>query len=117
MLDREKSHRNGCLWRGTISDVDPADFYSGIVVDAYSKLKSSTFEAEPYASFVASHGEPGLEIGCGDGQPILDLCASGLDVDGVDSSLDMVNRCREKRGPSGASHAGTSPTRRRSLAG
>lgn len=75
--------------------MDPADFYSGIVVDAYSKLKSSTFEAEPYASFVASHGEPGLEIGCGDGQPILDLCASGLDVDGVDSSLDMVNRCRE----------------------
>jgi len=86
---------NGCFRCGTIATMDPADFYSGIVVDAYSKLKSSTFEAEPYASFVASHGQPGLEIDCGDGHPMLDLCASGLDVDGVDSSVDMVKRCRE----------------------
>jgi hypothetical protein len=74
--------------------MDPADFYSGIVVDAYSKLKSETFEAEPYLEFVRAQGEPGLEIGCGDGVPLLELCAAGLDVDGVDSSLDMVERCR-----------------------
>lgn len=81
--------------------MDPADFYSGIVVDAYAKLKSSTFEAEPYAAFVRAHGQPALEIGCGDGQPVLDLCEMGLEVDGVDSSLDMVVRCRanaEERG-------------------
>jgi SAM-dependent methyltransferase len=75
--------------------MEPADFYSGIVVDAYTKLKSTTFEAEPYLTFVRTHGEPGLEIGCGDGEPLLELCAAGLDVDGVDSSLDMVERCRE----------------------
>lgn len=81
--------------------MEPADFYSGIVVDAYAKLKSSTFNAEPYIEFVAASGEPALEVGCGDGEPLLDLCAAGLDVDGVDSSLDMVVRCREnaaKRG-------------------
>ena len=27
---------------------------------------------------------------------MLDLCAAGLLVDGVDSSLDMVERCREE---------------------
>lgn len=75
-------------------DMEPADFYSGIVVDAYAKLKSSAFEPEPYIEFVTAHGEPALEIGCGDGEPLLDLCAAGLDVDGVDSSLDMVERCR-----------------------
>ncbi|MDX6284332.1 MAG: hypothetical protein QOH03_5403, partial [Kribbellaceae bacterium] len=32
--------------------MEPADFYSGIVVDAYTKLKSTTFEAEPYVKFV-----------------------------------------------------------------
>lgn len=70
-------------------------------MDAYAKLKSSTFEPSRYVEFVATHGEPALEVGCGDGEPLLDLCAAGLDVDGVDSSLDMVVRCREnaaKRG-------------------
>lgn len=74
--------------------MDPADYYSGIVVDAYAKLKTSTFEAGPYLEFIRTHGEPSLEVGCGDGEPLLDLCASGLDVDGVDSSADMVERCR-----------------------
>ena len=74
--------------------MEPADFYSGIVVDAYAKLKSASFEAAPYAGFVNHHGQPALEIGCGDGEPMLDLCAAGLDVYGVDSSADMVERCR-----------------------
>ena len=81
--------------------MEPADFYSGIVVDAYAKLKSSTFEAEPYADFIKRWGEPALEIGCGDGEPMLDLCAAGLDVDGVDSSVDMVERCRQNAAEGG----------------
>lgn len=75
--------------------MEPADFYSGIVLDAYAKLKSSTFDPEPYRAFVEASGEPALEIGCGDGDPLLRLCAAGRDVEGVDSSLDMVDRCRE----------------------
>jgi len=74
--------------------MDAADFYSGIVADAYPKLKSTSFDSQRYADFVRSWGEPGLEIGCGDGEPLLALCAAGLDVDGIDSSLDMVQRCR-----------------------
>ena len=76
--------------------MDPADFYSGIVVDAYTKLKSSRFDPQPYAAFIVEHGEPALELGCGDGEPMLDLRAAGLQVDGVDASLDMVDRCREE---------------------
>ncbi len=74
--------------------MEPANFYSGIVVDVYATLKASAFDPEPYIQFVRAHGSPGLEIGCGDGEPLLDLCAAGLEVDGVDSSLDMVRRCR-----------------------
>lgn len=81
--------------------MEPAEFYSGIVVDAYAKLKSSTFNAEPYIEFVTAQGQPALEVGCGEGEPLLDLCAVGLDVDGVDSSLDMVERCRENAGKRG----------------
>ncbi len=75
--------------------VDPSNFYSGIVVDAYARLKSTSFDADRYRDFVAAHGEPALEIGCGDGQPLLDLCAEGLEVEGVDSSADMLERCCE----------------------
>lgn len=45
--------------------------------------------------FVAAHGEPGLKIGCGDGHWLLNLRAEGLEVEGVDSSADMLQRCRE----------------------
>jgi len=74
--------------------MEPADFYTGIVVDAYARLKASSFDAGLYRDFVVTHGQPGLEIGCGDGQPLLDLCAEGLEVEGVDSSADMLERCR-----------------------
>lgn len=75
--------------------MEPADFYTGIVVDAYARLKSSSFNASLYRDFVVGHGQPGLEIGCGDGQPLLDLRAQGLNVEGVDSSSDMLLRCHE----------------------
>lgn len=88
-------------WEGP--GMDPADFYSGIVVDAYAKLKSSSFEAAPYIDFVRATGEPALEIGCGDGEPMLDLCAAGYVVDGVDSSADMVDRCRQNAARRGIS--------------
>lgn len=76
---------------------DAADFYTGFVADAYAALKGETFEAERYARFVREHGEPGLEVGCGDGHPLLELVASGLDVDGVDSSPDMIARAAAAR--------------------
>ena len=48
----------------------------------------------PYIRFVRRSGEPALELGCGDGDPLLDLRARGLDVEGLDSSPDMLARCR-----------------------
>lgn len=75
-------------------DSDPADFYTGLVAEAYEALKSHTFEPARYAAFVRTHGEPGLEVGCGEGHPLLELAAEGLDVDGVDSSADMIDRAR-----------------------
>ncbi|GAB1639863.1 class I SAM-dependent methyltransferase [Krasilnikovia sp. MM14-A1259] len=60
----------------------------------YAKFKAARFDAEPYAQFVTAVGEPGLEIGCGDGEPLLTLRRKGLDVEGLDSSGDMLERCR-----------------------
>ncbi|MFD5823720.1 class I SAM-dependent methyltransferase [Nesterenkonia xinjiangensis] len=71
-----------------------ADFYTGLVAQMYAPLKSESFDAGPYAEFIRVHGQPALELGCGDGEPMLELLQQGLDVDGVDSSPDMLARFR-----------------------
>ena len=74
--------------------MQPADFYTGLVADLYAPLKSVRTDPAPYAALVRRYGEPALELGCGDGEPLLDLRRQGLDVEGVDSSADMLARCR-----------------------
>ncbi len=74
--------------------MEPNQFYTGIVAEIYRHLRSSTFDVAPFARFIATYEEPALELGCGDGDPILDLIEQGLDVDGLDASADMLERCQ-----------------------
>lgn len=73
---------------------EAAQFYTGLVAEAYAALKAETFDPQRYADFVEQAGQPALEVGCGDGHPLLELCDLGLAVDGVDSSADMIARAR-----------------------
>lgn len=82
-----------------------AEFYTGIVADVYGLLRGTHFDAEPYLAFVRSEGEPALELGCGDVGPFLALVRQGIDVEGVDSSADMVRRCLERAAAEGLSPA------------
>jgi SAM-dependent methyltransferase len=74
--------------------VDPSLFYTGLVADLYGPLRSVTPDPEPYVRFIAASGEPALELGCGGGDPLLDLRRRGVDVEGLDASADMLERCR-----------------------
>ncbi len=74
--------------------VSAADFYTGIVTDVYAALRSTTFDAGRYLEFVRDAGQPALELGCGDDGPFLELLRRGIDIDGVDSSQDMLDRCQ-----------------------
>ncbi|MDX3638315.1 class I SAM-dependent methyltransferase [Streptomyces sp. MB09-02B] len=78
--------------------MDPADFYTGIVAEIYGPLKSFSQDPERYAAFVEQAGVPALELGCGDGDPLLELRRRGLEVEGVDSSADMLERLRRRAG-------------------
>lgn len=70
------------------------DFYTGIVPDVYTALRGTTFEVGRYLEFVSEAGQPALELGCGDDGPFLELARLGFDVEGVDSSNDMLERGR-----------------------
>lgn len=71
----------------------PDQFYTGLVAIAYGPLRGTVAAIEPYARFITRCGEPALEIGCGHGEPLLDLVERGLDVTGLDSSAEMLALC------------------------
>ncbi|MBO2465729.1 class I SAM-dependent methyltransferase [Actinomadura violacea] len=81
--------------------MEPAEFYTGIVAEIYGPLKSYSPDPGPYAAFVEEVGGPALELGCGDGDPLLELRRRGLQVDGVDSSADMLERLRRRANEQG----------------
>jgi trans-aconitate methyltransferase len=72
----------------------PSQFYTGLVAALYGHLRADgPPDAAPYARFIERSGQPALELGCGFGEPLLDLRAMGLEVEGLDSSHDMVTQC------------------------
>ena len=71
----------------------PDQFYTGLVALAYGPLRSTIAGVEPYERFIRRTGEPALELGCGHGEPLLDLIERGLNVTGLDSSDDMLALC------------------------
>ncbi|MDX1624297.1 MAG: class I SAM-dependent methyltransferase [Gemmatimonadota bacterium] len=75
-----------------------ARHYTGLVVEAYDLwLEQNPPGDEPfYRGYLEEGGEPALEVACGTGRLLLEYVAEGFDVDGVDASEPMLERCREK---------------------
>ena len=76
--------------------MEPSQFYTGLVAELYAPLRSAAPDADVYERFIRRQAEPALELGCGDGDPLLELRRRGLHVEGLDSSADMLARCRER---------------------
>jgi len=72
--------------------------YSGIVAAAYDHY----FGAEPYwdqafyDSRLRANGGRALEVACGTGRLLLPLARDGLQVEGLDTSRDMLDRLRAR---------------------
>ena len=72
--------------------------YSGIVAAAYEHY----FGAEPYwdqafyENRLRANGGRALEVACGTGRLLLPLLRDGLQVDGLDTSRDMLDRLRAR---------------------
>ena len=85
----------------------PDEYYTGFVAEYYDLLVPED-EAKSYGFFrsaIEQQGQPALELACGTGRPLLSFAAAGLDVEGLDSSSDMLDRCRAKASDLGLSVA------------
>lgn len=78
--------------------------YSGVEADLYDLWFLDESAADD-AYFRKQLSGLALEVGCGTGRLLIPYAQSGLDIDGVDSSSDMLTICRRK-----ASALGLNPT-------
>jgi SAM-dependent methyltransferase len=49
-----------------------------------------------YRALIKQRPGPALDVGCGTGRLLLDYLSSGLDIDGIDNSAEMLDICRTK---------------------
>ena len=83
----------------------PEDYeYRGMMAQAWDLLRGDTSvwpDRLYWRALIEQGGAPALDVGCGTGRLLLDYRASGLDVDGVDNSPEMLALCREKAAAAG----------------
>jgi SAM-dependent methyltransferase len=76
-----------------MATVEPQSWHHGIVARWWSFFRVSGPEIGYFRTFVEA-GQPALDVACGNGRLLVPYVAAGLDVDGCDSSPDMVELCR-----------------------
>ena len=73
--------------------------YYGMMAEFWDLFRGDTSNWEDRAFFldvVKKYGQPGLDVGCGTGRILLDFMSQGIDIDGVDNSLDMLALLKQK---------------------
>lgn len=71
--------------------------YDGLLAEAYDVWlppDGRYYDREPFRDLIHRGDGPALELGCGNGRLLLGYLNDGLDVEGVDSSADMLEICR-----------------------
>ncbi|MCK4663633.1 MAG: class I SAM-dependent methyltransferase [Bacteroidales bacterium] len=71
--------------------------YKGILIEWYDRLLLEEKEdIKLYSELICKSDQPVLELACGTGRLMLEFLKSGIDIDGVDCSNEMLNKCKEK---------------------
>ena len=70
-------------------------WHYGLVARWWAEFNEpTTGEVDYLRAAIERHGQPALDLGCGNGRLLLPLLHAGLDVDGADISADMVGYAR-----------------------
>lgn len=70
---------------------DDSIFYD-LVHGEYAQAETLAF----YETQIALYGSPVLELACGTGHYLIPLAEKGVDISGIDISVEMLNRAAEK---------------------
>jgi ubiquinone/menaquinone biosynthesis C-methylase UbiE len=73
--------------------------YSGLAASTWDVWRADTSNWSDrafYLEIIQQHGQPALELGCGTGRLVLDYLQQGIDIDGMDFSVEMLDICRAK---------------------
>lgn len=82
--------------------------YKGLMAQTWDLLRGDPSGQEDdgfYREMILAYGEPVLDVGCGTGRLLLAYLGSGIDIDGVDISPEMLALCREKASAMGLTPA------------
>ncbi len=77
----------------------PGYEYRGLIAANWDLLRGDTSnwaDRAFYRQVIEESGQPVLDVGCGTGRLLLDYLSSGLDVEGMDVSAEMLALCRSK---------------------
>ena len=81
---------------------DNSKHYNQLIADWYDLLlKDETFDIQFYKKIVMNSGKPVLELACGTGRLLIEYLKAGIDIDGLDSSKPMLEKCKNKARESG----------------
>ena len=73
------------------------DHYRGGMGQWYDRLlESETKDIEFYKNVAVENGGKVLELACGTGRLLVPIRRSGVDIEGLDISADMLSICRQK---------------------
>lgn len=81
---------------GWLSEPTDDHEYEGLVAGVYDLWfpPGEVFEdTDFFYRHVAACGGPGLDVGCGSGRLLIPFLEAGLDVEGLDASQAMLDRC------------------------
>ena len=78
----------------------PETWHHGLMAEWWAMFNTDGPEIDYFGGYVA-HGQPALDAGCGTGRLLVPWLRAGYDVDGCDTSADMIARCREQAAAEG----------------
>jgi len=101
------AHPAGALGEGSLPPTPMSSYTSleAALHDAFWAAEGEAAELPLLDDFLRAYPGPAIEVGCGSGRLLLPLLAAGHPIEGLDSSPDMLRRCRES-----AAMLGLSPT-------
>jgi SAM-dependent methyltransferase len=81
-----------------VSTDQPRTWHYGLIARYWAEFNDDfrPHEIPYFRRFIEDGGQPALDVACGTGRLLIPYLRAGLDVDGCDVSVDMVDRCREK---------------------